>query len=647
MNKIGLLKYLLLILAVFVLIGCQDPENPIEETTPSLYLTTDTIVLYAGDERKLEYFVEDIEEYEISIEVEDEEIAKVEGETVYGVTGGETKIKIKIVGYDETEQEVTVRVLGGGPVSTQIMEWVKAEIGYEQLESLILPKNHPTYQSAKITYVSADPEIISDTGIIYPKELDTETYFTIKVEYDNDILISKHNVLVVGMLAKNILNDFKNTVGSFIYRNVDFSNLKTKYSYANITIESSNEDVFTNTGLYTKPDNDENITLSLNVEIPEHNYERTFNVDVTVRGLDILEKAIIVKDNVIKHLNLDASDYRVGGDLDLPETDERFGGKLTWVTNKPEIISYDGKVQLQLLNTYVELFATYTQGGVNTSFTILVETLGKEYSDKWSAIEEFLTQFIFKDEIEVFSYRVTGIGPEYIAQNDGYVQFYTNEGLEVHQDILDPKHKFRPKSPINVQYITIHDTAGNVEGAGVESHSRFIHSEDRAASSWHYTIDDTLLYQHIPLNEVAWHAGDSTGNRTSIGIETCTNPDSDYDVVLLRTAKLVAMLLDEFDLTLYHVRQHRHWSGKNCPQVILANNRWQEVIDLIAVELFGQQNLSDVTFEWESLNKDIMNDQGIVINHPGNETEVSYKVTVTYNGESRVFTHTSLLQAKK
>ena len=134
---------------------------------------------------------------------------------------------------------------------------------------------------------------------------------------------------------------------------------------------------------------------------------------------------------------------------------------------------------------------------------------------------------------------------------------------------------------------------------------------------------------------------------TSIGIETCTNPDSDYDVVLLRTAKLVAMLLDEFDLTLYHVRQHRHWSGKNCPQVILANNRWQEVIDLIAVELFGQQNLSDVTFEWESLNKDIMNDQGIVINHPGNETEVSYKVTVTYNGESRVFTHTSLLQAKK
>jgi len=134
MNKKGLLKYLLLILAVFVLIGCQDPENPIEETTPSLYLTTDTIVLYAGDERKLEYFVEDIEEYEISIEVEDEEIAKVEGETVYGVTGGETKIKIKIVGYDETEQEVTVRVLGGGPVSTQIMEWVKAEIGYEQLE---------------------------------------------------------------------------------------------------------------------------------------------------------------------------------------------------------------------------------------------------------------------------------------------------------------------------------------------------------------------------------------------------------------------------------------------------------------------------------------------------------------------------------
>lgn len=645
--KIGkLLKYLMLILALLIFVGC-DEDEPIVDNDPELFLYSDSILLYAGDSKKIEYFVEGIEEFEIEIKVLNEEIAIVENEVVYGLTGGETKVEVKIKGYDNTLKEITVKVIGGGQISREIMAWVKEEIGTDLTTSIILPKNHPTYQSAIITYTSSNPEVLTPTGITYPKQLDEEVTLTIKVEYMDDILISNYKVNVVGEIVRNIIKDFNTLIGAGIISNINFNSIKNKHSNANITITSSNTDVLKEDGTFTRPDNDEEVTLSLNIELPNDNYNKTFTFKSTARGLDILEKTIIVKDEVIAELGLENNYYRVNSNLDLPDTSKRFGGKITWSSNKPDIITLEGTVNKILVNTYVELFATFTYNGEKSTFTILVEVLGGEYADKWQTIEEFLTQYIFKDEIEVFKYRVTGVGPEYIASNDGYLQFYINKDLEVVQDILEDGHPFRPKRRLDVRYITIHDTAGNTQGAGVEAHSRFIKSTDRSASSWHFTIDDTLLYQHIPLNEVAWHAGTADGNNYSIGIETCTNPDSDYDVVILRTAKLVAMLLDQFDLTLANVRQHYHWSGKNCPQVIIQNNRWMEVIDLIAVELFGRKYLSDVEFVWESLNKDILNDQGIVINHPGQATNVSYKVTVTYNGETRTYTHTSLLQTKK
>ncbi len=30
------------------------------------------------------------------------------------------------------------------------------------------------------------------------------------------------------------------------------------------------------------------------------------------------------------------------------------------------------------------------------------------------------------------------------------------------------------------------------------------------AISWHFTVDDSVVYQHLPLDENGWHAGDGT-----------------------------------------------------------------------------------------------------------------------------------------
>ncbi|HBP26183.1 MAG TPA: hypothetical protein DD618_04455 [Acholeplasmatales bacterium] len=88
------------------------------------------------------------------------------------------------------------------------------------------------------------------------------------------------------------------------------------------------------------------------------------------------------------------------------------------------------------------------------------------------------------------------------------------------------------------RWIVIHDTANTNSGATAEMHNRYIHTNPGV--SWHYSVDNTEIYQHIPLNEVAWHAGEHDGNYYGIGIETCLQPGTDYNVVMRKTAKLSA-----------------------------------------------------------------------------------------------------------
>ena len=74
------------------------------------------------------------------------------------------------------------------------------------------------------------------------------------------------------------------------------------------------------------------------------------------------------------------------------------------------------------------------------------------------------------------------------------------------------------------------------------------------------------------------------GNNNSIGIESCINRDSDIYYTWQKTAKLVAKLLIENNLEIKDVRQHHYFSGKNCPQTMRMNNKWQHLLELIEFE---------------------------------------------------------------
>lgn len=145
--------------------------------------------------------------------------------------------------------------------------------------------------------------------------------------------------------------------------------------------------------------------------------------------------------------------------------------------------------------------------------------------------------------------------------------------MNIIQDFIPAGRANRPgKQLVGPKFITIHDTGNANAGADALAHARYLKGDSAASrpASWHFTVDDKNVIQHLPLSEVAWHAGDGNGpgNASSIGIEICENSDGDRAKAEERAADLAAFLLKTYKLPVEAVVQHNKWSGKNCPHII-------------------------------------------------------------------------------
>jgi N-acetylmuramoyl-L-alanine amidase len=144
--------------------------------------------------------------------------------------------------------------------------------------------------------------------------------------------------------------------------------------------------------------------------------------------------------------------------------------------------------------------------------------------------------------------------------------------VQIIQDFIPKGRRNRPGYKLNPRYVTIHDTANPGAGANAKAHAAYLKGAAAAIpASWHFTVDDKVIYQHLPLNENGWHAGDGTngtGNRQSIGIEICENRDGNRVKAEANAAWLTAKLLKDYGLKITAVKQHYDWSKKNCPNVL-------------------------------------------------------------------------------
>lgn len=166
------------------------------------------------------------------------------------------------------------------------------------------------------------------------------------------------------------------------------------------------------------------------------------------------------------------------------------------------------------------------------------------------------------------------------------VQRVTDNGIAIQVDYIPKGRKNRPGGTNPASGATIHETGNDAEGADAAAHASWLKSDDAEDRriSYHYTVDDHSIVQHLPDSETAYHAGDGAagpGNATTIGIEICVNKDGDFERAKANAASLVRLLMTEHDFPLEHVYQHNHWNGKDCPKTIRATpGGWDAFLDL-------------------------------------------------------------------
>ena len=162
--------------------------------------------------------------------------------------------------------------------------------------------------------------------------------------------------------------------------------------------------------------------------------------------------------------------------------------------------------------------------------------------------------------------------------------------VRLQQWIVPPgKYGRRIQFPLRAQYVTIHST-GNRGATAAQHASGMARGAFRGRTkwnrtgymTWHFTVDDQVAIQSLPLNTQGEHADhDGPGNNTSIAIEICEFRDPRRQAAALeRAARLTAWLLRDRGIPLDHVVPHYHWPQwhfhgyqKNCPRILLEGGR--------------------------------------------------------------------------
>lgn len=180
----------------------------------------------------------------------------------------------------------------------------------------------------------------------------------------------------------------------------------------------------------------------------------------------------------------------------------------------------------------------------------------------------------------------------YFTESKKTLSVNSVNGVPINQMMMPVLEQHRTGFAMNVQYITIHNTANSGWGANAFAHANLQKNRNDAYNSisWHYTVDNTQIYQSMPMNEVGWHAGDGllAGNASTIGVEICENADGNYAQAERNAAYLTAQLLYENGLPSDAIRLHRDWSGKNCAHNIIEGTKgtmgWEAFKNLVKQE---------------------------------------------------------------
>lgn len=131
-------------------------------------------------------------------------------------------------------------------------------------------------------------------------------------------------------------------------------------------------------------------------------------------------------------------------------------------------------------------------------------------------------------------------------------------------------------------YWVQHETANTAAGADAAMHARYLaQGADGSQVSWHFTVDDHQIYQHIPIDEVTWQAADGAGpgNMSGVSCEMAVNSDGNEATARTNTEALAGAICKALGLGVDRVKRHYDFNAADpnrhfCPQHMMQQNYW-------------------------------------------------------------------------
>lgn len=182
---------------------------------------------------------------------------------------------------------------------------------------------------------------------------------------------------------------------------------------------------------------------------------------------------------------------------------------------------------------------------------------------------------------------------EKLIVKNGIIQNKTIGGVPVRIDIVEPYGDNNVRTLIKLDdrhRFTVHETGNFNKGATASMHTKYFQNLENADETYlgaHIFVDEDEILQVLPLNEVAYHAGDSEGNNTSIGIEMAVN--GDVEATRENTKKLGIAYLLAYPDTLFY--RHYDWNEKWCPYLLMneGEKAWDDFVADIRSRAKGEK----------------------------------------------------------
>lgn len=161
------------------------------------------------------------------------------------------------------------------------------------------------------------------------------------------------------------------------------------------------------------------------------------------------------------------------------------------------------------------------------------------------------------------------------------------------------------------EYLTIHST-GNPDSTAQNERDNLNRPSNTSTTGFHIVVDELQAIECIPLNKVAYHAGDGakgTGNSKSIGLEICESGDRKETIE--NAVEVAAKILHERNWGIDRLKRHYDWSGKDCPRILNYNNwqGWNEFKSKAQAHL----NLLQHQPHWGEKHFNNLNEKGITV----------------------------------